>query len=934
MSTDTNRTGRWALKEVAAVAAVSVALWASPSAWSLGLGRLSVQSAIGESLRAEIDVTSLTPEEAANLRVRVATPDAYRVAGIDYNPVLPSTSIALQRRADGTPFLQITSGSNVGEPFVDLILELSWSSGRLLREYTLLFDPPNSKMAAAAPATQMPPVAGSASAAAPAPAKAPAVAAPAATPAPTPAAPRTAASAPVKAKPAAAPASAVAVKPEKAPAAAPAPAAKAPAAQEDYKVRSGDTLTKIARNLGPRGVSLDQLIVSLYRGNPQAFIGNNMNRLRSGVVMNLGAADDAPSIEPDSAHQLIIAQSADFDAYRRRLAGAVADSAEPAAPARQASGKVQSEVQDKKQSAAATTDRLTLDKGKAASSALEEKVAKERADKEAAVRMRELNRNVEELKKLQAASAAATTTASAPAAAPTPAPTPAPVAAAPASVPERGGLVAAPTPAPTVASAPMIAAASAPKVAEPAPMQPPPPMPGGEEPSLIDTLSENPLVLPGAGLILAILAGLGWYRLRNKNKEEGGVTSFLESRLQPDSFFGASGGQRIDTRDAGGSPSSMSYSLSQIDAIGDVDPVAEADVYLAYGRDLQAEEILKEAMRANPDRLAIRTKLLEVYAKRRDIKGFELLAGELYGLTGGQGEEWVKAQDLGRSIDPENPMYEPGGMPQSGGSSGGSVEPLGASTMPQSVVPSPSRFEHSVPGTLDLGSGVPDGADSGSVDLDISGVGAVDNPPSVPPSSGFGTHSDFGKRSSEFGSQSDFGRRSDFGTNSDFGRRSDFGARQSGFGTQGPTSGFGSQKSDFGSNTSDFGGKFVSSRPAPVDDDAHSVDFSLQQDFLASKPPGGMPPPSQPMDMGNGLSLDLDVPLSGEEPTTGPGTASTPFDLSGDDDADPLARKIELAEEFRQIGDLEGARDLLQEVIEKADGALKSRAQSMLDNLS
>ena len=69
----------------------------------------------------------------------------------------------------------------------------------------------------------------------------------------------------------------------------------------------------------------------------------------------------------------------------------------------------------------------------------------------------------------------------------------------------------------------------------------------------------------------------------------------------------------------------MSYSLSQLDAIGDVDPVAEADVYLAYGRDLQAEEILKEAMRATPDRMAIRTKLLEVYAKRRDSQGYKQL---------------------------------------------------------------------------------------------------------------------------------------------------------------------------------------------------------------------------------------------------------------------------------------------------------------------
>ena len=79
--------------------------------------------------------------------------------------------------------------------------------------------------------------------------------------------------------------------------------------------------------------------------------------------------------------------------------------------------------------------------------------------------------------------------------------------------------------------------------------------------------------------------------------------------------------------------------LSQLDAIGDVDPVAEADVYLAYGRDLQAEEILKEALRTNPQRVAIHAKLLEIYSKRRDAKGFELLAGQLFALTGAEHEE-------------------------------------------------------------------------------------------------------------------------------------------------------------------------------------------------------------------------------------------------------------------------------------------------------
>ena len=159
----------------------------------------------------------------------------------------------------------------------------------------------------------------------------------------------------------------------------------------------------------------------------------------------------------------------------------------------------------------------------------------------------------------------------------------------------------------------------------------------------------------------------------------------------------------------------MSYSLSQLDAIGDVDPVAEADVYLAYGRDLQAEEILKEAMRANPERLAIRTKLLEVYAKRRDTKGFELLATQLYALTRGEGEDWVKAQELGAQIDPDNPLYRagrPSGSARRDAEGQPSLEPLGASTMPQSFLP--VAFELGAPRCGRAAAAPPE-----SVDLDL-----------------------------------------------------------------------------------------------------------------------------------------------------------------------------------------------------------------------
>ncbi|MDP4301625.1 FimV/HubP family polar landmark protein [Leptothrix discophora] len=867
-----------------------------------------MQSALGEGLRAEIDVTSLTPEEAANLRVRIAPPDAYRIAGVDYNPVLPQTSVALQRRPDGSAFLRISSNQSVQEPFVDVILELSWSSGRLLREYTLLFDPPATAKAPSAPA--------------------PAVAAapPVATPAPV---------AVVPAVPVAPPAPALAAAPEPAPAPAPAPVANAPAVESaptapaaalgkgelavrnkgkaradvaaapaapapaasdaaaaELKVRSGDTLSSIARKVQPTGVSLDQMLVGLYQGNPQAFVGNNMNRLRSGVILNVPAGEQLSTIDPQEARRVIVAQSSDFNAYRQRLAAVVPAPATDAAPARQGSGKVTAEVQDQKQAAAPQQDRLKLDKGKPADgktqvASAEDKIAADRAAKEASARASELARNVEELKKLQAASAAV------PAA---PAPTPA-VASAPAlptpalPVAKPAEPVAAPAVDPVVASAPAAeAVASAPSAADaalaaasaamsgaveaasaPASAVPPAPI-AADEPSLIDSLSENPWVLPGAGVVIALLAGLGYYRLRGRNKEDAGVTSFLESRLQPDSFFGASGGQRVDTRDANGAPSSMSYSLSQIDAIGDVDPVAEADVYLAYGRDLQAEEILKEAMRANPDRLAIRTKLLEVYAKRRDTKGYELLAGELYGLTGGQGEDWTRAQELGRSIDPDNPLYEPGGQPGIGSTAeAGGGEMLGASTMPQSIVPSPSRFEHSVP-DLDL-SADPLGTPSAAVDLDISVPAAMDDP--RPASSVSNT--------------------------------------------------FPSVPAAFGSGPAAF-----DSRPSGDDfQGSASLDFEL--DDLPRNAPAAAPSPT--IDLAD-LSLDLDAPLSR------PGSIPAPLNVEaydsgvGDDGSDPLARKLELAEEFNQIGDYEGARDLLQEVIDNADGTLRAKAQAMLDKLA
>lgn len=908
MKTETKRTGRLALKQIAAAAAMMAIIGTMTPASALSLGRLSVQSALGETLKADIDVTSLTPDEAANLRVKVAPPDAYRIAGVDYNPVLPSTSVTLQRRADGTPFLRITSDRPVQEPFVDVILELSWSSGRLLREYTLLFDPPST---AKAPAPTTP----AAIAAAPAPARA-SRAEPAQAPATAAAdaASRAEARRAAAASAAADAASKAAARRAAAPAPTPSPAPSSDSAQtaegSQYTVRPGDTLSGIATKLQVSGVSLDQMLVGLYQGNSQAFAGNNMNRLRAGAVLNVPSQDKLASIDERQARRTILAQSANFNAYRQRLASAVPEQTRAPESSRKASGDVKAGVEVRTGTENQPKDALKIVPGvpaKSAAAAADEKVIKDRANQELADRRAEAERNRIELNKVLAASGVKPG-ASAPGAV-LPAPV---VSAASAPAVKASEAIAAVTAPPQVASEPLIAPppASAPAVAASMPEAPPvaasrPPLPmdpvTAEEPSLLDSLSENPLLLPGAGLILAILAGLGYYRLRGRSKDEAGVTSFLESRMQPDSFFGASGGQRVDTRDAAasGSPSSMSYSLSQIDAIGDVDPVAEADVYLAYGRDLQAEEILKEAMRANPERLAIRTKLLEVYAKRRDTKGYEMLAGELYGLTGGQGEDWLRAQELGRSIDPENPLYEPGGQPGAGLAGNLPREPLGASTMPQSVVPSPSRFGTAV----GLGAaGVAGAAAAASVpDLDLDAIVDTPAPSFAAPRVAAPAVDEVDLDISLPAPMDDL-------------------------------------PSVAGGYVSAADASFVDSRQPDAGPDSGSgmIDFELHDLPDISEPTlsAAAATSASKVDF-DGLSLDFDL-----NPTQSPAPDSIvdeyPVLLDGtEDDGDPLARKVDLAKEFLDFGDKESARDMLQDVIEKTDSAeLKARAQSMLDGLA
>lgn len=640
----------------------AAAALAPRAAHAAGLGRLTVRSQLGQPLSADIEVVAVGRDEAPSLQVRLASQAEFKQADLDFNPALTQLHFDLQSQADGAYAVHVSSAQAVNEPYLDLLVELSWASGRVVREYTVLLDPPglrqtpqiiaptvtSAPVAEAAPPAPGPavttPVAPPPSMAAPV-ATAPAVPAVAPAPLPTPAS-QAAAPAPTP-TPALAPTQALPLPSEPVAQRAPAPTSQ-PAT---VHVKTGDTLSKIAlANLAPE-VSLDQMLVALLRRNPGAFIQGNMNLVLAGKEIVVPTGESARAIGESEAEHEVAAQSADFAAYRSRLAQAV--STTPAVPEKQATAAAQGRVTAKVQdlgAAAKSGDQLKIAKAEsgatgaeAAAAKKDEEVARQRALKEEQDRAAALKKANEDIRRANedrakqeaAAKAEADKAAKAKADAEKAAAARAAEAAKAAPPPPAVATVTTPAPKPEPTKAPAPAPAS---------------------PGFLDSLSlDSPAVLAGAGaVLLAALVGLNIVRRRRG----AGLDQFKSEgeAMAANSLFGAAGGQSVDTGATSTFNSSFIPAASQLDS-NEVDPVAEADVYVAYGREEQAEDILKEALRLQPDRHAVRLKLLEIYSRRGDTASFNAVAQELHDRTGGSGEEWERAAKLGKSLDPSNPLY-------------------------------------------------------------------------------------------------------------------------------------------------------------------------------------------------------------------------------------------------------------------------------------
>lgn len=971
--------GRSQMATAVAVALAILSGGGVTSAEAAGLGRLTVQSALGQPLRAEVEVTSVSPDEAESLKARIASPEAFSRVGLQYKEALSGVRMDVENRG-GRYFIKVTSSRPINDPFVDLVVELSWASGTFSREYTFLLDPPTQQNANQANRSGNAPVAGAATAAAA----------------------TGAAASGSNAVRTIDPATGRLVNQERGAqgrsqaASQPTEAKQQPAAQAQggrdasseggtVTVGQGETLGMIAARVRPASATLDQTIVAIYRTNPTAFIQNNPNLIRQGRTLTIPSEGEIAAIDSTEAGRQLRMAARDFRSYKERMAGTTPEVATGNGSST-ASGAISAKVDDERGGQAGSQDRLELSRSEGGKdeqgSAVgardaEAQVAREAALKEANSRIAELEKNVGALKSmlelkdksladLQAqlekarvagAQVSGTVAAAATAAADKARDAASKVADKAAAEKAAAEKAVAEKAAQTKAAADKLAAeakAAADKVAaekaaaekaaadkaaaekaaaekeaadkaavdkaaaekaaaekaaaeqdqsKPAEgadkdaveraaadakaevervtngdadkskdMPKPAPVNDGEEQGgLIEGLSQNSLLLPGLG-VAALAAGLGFWMLRRRRREDDGFSDSISAdEFSANSLFGTTGGQSVDT---------MTGASTQITTISEstpteVDPIAEAEVYIAYGRETQAEEILREALKRQPERQAIRLKLLEIYSGRKDTVAFGQMAREMHDMTGGLNEEWSKVVQMGAALDPDNALY------------GDGTADLAA----PSPVASPAA---------DVGGMAAAGA--AAVAAGVAGMAAAAEPQHVEP-----------EAPAVSSPSMDEGLAFDGGYN-----------KPAAEAESKPVQTFQSTRS--GPLSAMPGVELPSlDLDAPLDLDEGpstvtdlNIDTTITESLDMGHASGGE---------GDGLgAIGLDL---------SPSTISGPITMSGAASSQwqEMASKLDLASAYVEIGDKEGARELLEEVINGGDAAQQQRARELLADL-
>ncbi len=607
------------------------------SAFALGLGEIHLNSALNEPLNAEIELVSATPDELNSVNAALASRETFTRYGLERPILLNTVNFKVTRNADGRAVLLVRSTDAISEPFVTFLVEVNWARGHLLREYTVLLDPPVY------------------------------------TPGETQHAP-----APVAAPEAVATDTArggVVERPQPLPSPAAQPSTAAPVATpgaSTYQVRPRDTLYDISRNLRPGGPrEINRTMMALFQGNPEAFEGN-INRLRAGSILRV---PDGSQIESLSAAQAAAAVAQQYAAWRSSGGGTAGTGGENphlrlVTPT------------DGSETGGASAGGTAGAQSTAEARALRDKIGELEGQLSESRRLLdvkndELARLQQQLAQRQAAAPAQ------PAATPSTTTTPVETAVTPPAT-------ATAQPSETTPAVPVAPAATpeqpAPQAVEkPAATTAEPPKPAKPEGEGFFGFVQPWMLLVGAGgiLVLLLIARVIARRRRAPDLDEtlGRLAAASEestARLKSlresddrDSFLVEESGERpmapmiAEVRPERERPRAEPAKLSDDTISSETainldqgDPLAEADFHMAYGLYDQAADLVRIAIERHPERRDLKLKLLEIFFVWGNKDAFLQQARELNDTRAqAPASEWDKIAIMGKQICPDEALF-------------------------------------------------------------------------------------------------------------------------------------------------------------------------------------------------------------------------------------------------------------------------------------
>jgi pilus assembly protein FimV len=615
-----------------ALTAALLLISASSQLHALGLGEIDMQSALNQPMEAVIELTSAAGADLSKVNVTLASQAAHQRIGLSRSRILNDFDFNLEKDSHGNTVIRISSHGAIHEPFLEFLLELTWPNGHLLREYTVLVDPPITMPAR--PARPVTPVSR--------------------VPASTTAVQTQARQSHTRPAPAVIRSSAPAL---------------ATSADNYGPIRRNDTLWSIAERLRPdNGISIHQMMLALQRENSQAFVDNNINNLKAGATLNVPSRDEILSVSTSDALTETAQQYSDWKEGTQppeqdettQEAPAVAETEveseavvttesrlqlmAPEDDAVEGSATAGDPVDATGEPSESSTELLNqqlamaaeeAETSKVQSAELQSQVSELEEQLETMARLLELKDEALASMQQQLAADAATESAEA-----------APEEVELETVDETIAAEEATAEEATAeeATAEDVSGDAATLVEN-----------GDDSRGIVNKLMDNPL-LAGLGVLVALLlGGFLWSSTRQKN--HSGI--FADEMTLDKHLSGTASGSNKDSTAAAieVSDPEPEQLLDSEPANDDSDPVTEADVYLAYGRIQQAEDVLQAALAASPDDSAIHLKLLEVYHAAGNVAAFNREASDFREGVNEEDAVWMQIASMGHALAPDNDLY-------------------------------------------------------------------------------------------------------------------------------------------------------------------------------------------------------------------------------------------------------------------------------------